>query len=104
MKKFIIDSKNSSVYLSPSYPFGRKNRFQNIPQLSEAIFWLYSSFKNKIEIKIIHLDRSIQESTLSAYGRGYSKNIKQACHHLYKSALVLDEQIISLKKNLKFLN
>lgn len=103
IKKFVIDYKNSSVYLSPSYPFGRKERFQNIPTLSEAIFWLHSNFKNKIEIKIIHLDRSIQESALSAYGRGYSKKIKQACRHLYKSALVLEEQIINLKKKFKII-
>ena len=101
IKKFMLDTKSSSVYLSPSYPFGRKDRFQNIPNLSEAIFWLYSHFKKKVEIKIVHLDRSIQECALSSYRRGYSKDIKQACHHLYKGALALDEQIINLKKKFK---
>ena len=101
IKKFLGNSKNSIFYMSPSYPFGRKDRFKNIPNLSEAIFWLHSNLKKKIDIKIVHLDRSIQESSLSAYRRGYSKDINQACNHLYKSGKELDKQIKDLKKKFK---
>ncbi|MDC3062060.1 hypothetical protein OA095_03315 [Candidatus Pelagibacter sp.] len=103
IKDFFLNTNNSIVYLSPSYPFGRIDRFKNIPNLSEAIFWLEKKFKKKIDIKIIHLDRNIQESTLSSLGRGYTKNSRQACNHLYKSGLALDKQINHLKKKFKIL-
>tara|TARA_E500000178_G_C16929241_1_gene710934 strand:+ start:62 stop:1144 length:1083 start_codon:yes stop_codon:yes gene_type:complete len=103
IKDFFLMTNSSTIYLSPSYPFGRVDRFKNIPNLSEAIFWLKKNFKKKIDVKIIHLDRSIQESALSALGRGFSKNSRQACNHLYKSALSLDKQISHLKKKFKIL-
>ena len=103
IKDFFLMTNGSTVFLSPSYPFGRVNRFKNIPNLSEAIFWLKKNFKKKIDVKIIHLDRNIQESALSSLGRGYTENSRQACNHLYKSALSLDEQISHLKKKFKIL-
>ena len=103
IKKFLKTLKNSSIYLSPSYPFGRTDRLKNIPNLSEAILWLNSKLKNKIQIKIIHLDRSIQDSTLSALNRGYSKNYREACNQLNSSAVILDQQISTLKRKFKIL-
>ena len=81
----------------------RTDRLKNIPNLSEAILWLNSKLKKKIQIKIIHLDRSIQDSTLSALNRGYSKNYREACNQLNSSAVILDQQISALKRKFKIL-
>tara|TARA_A100001011_G_C14298629_1_gene839689 strand:+ start:1094 stop:2653 length:1560 start_codon:yes stop_codon:yes gene_type:complete len=102
-QEFINKKKNSIIYLSPSYPFGRTERFKNIPNLNEAIYWVNSNYKKSIEIKIIHLDRSIQESALSALNRGYSNSSKQACNHIYNSAIILDKQINNIKEKFKIL-